>query len=81
MNLAALWKNYERSGARRLLIARVLESRSYLDGFREAVPGAESSSCVCARRPRRSGGGCVIADRVAWDGPGCGRSGAKSPAS
>jgi adenylylsulfate kinase len=41
MNLSALWKNYERSGARRLLIARVLESRSELDGFREAIPGAE----------------------------------------
>lgn len=41
MNLAALWKNYERSGARRLLIARVLESRSELDGFRGAVPGAD----------------------------------------
>ena len=41
MNLAALWKNYEQSGARRLLIARVIESRSELDGFREAVPGAD----------------------------------------
>jgi len=41
MNLAALWKNYEQSGARRLLIARVIESRSDLDGFREAVPGAD----------------------------------------
>ena len=40
-NLAALWQNYERSGARRLLIARVLESRSELDGYREAVPGAD----------------------------------------
>jgi ribose 1,5-bisphosphokinase PhnN len=41
MNLAALWKNYEQSGARRLLIARVIESRSELDGFRGAVPGAD----------------------------------------
>jgi len=41
MNLAALWKNYEQSGARRLLIARVLEARSELDGFRTAVPGAD----------------------------------------
>ena len=40
-NLAALWKNYEQAGARRLIIARVLESRSELDGFREAVPGAD----------------------------------------
>lgn len=41
MNLAALWKNYHVSGARRLVIARVIESRSELDGFREAVPGAD----------------------------------------
>ncbi len=41
MNLAALWKNYQSSGARRLLIARVIESRSDLDGFREAVPDAD----------------------------------------
>lgn len=40
-NLADLWKNYERSGARRLIIARVVESRTDLVGFREAVPGAE----------------------------------------
>lgn len=39
-NLAALWKNYQHAGARRLLIARVIESRSELDGFRNAVPGA-----------------------------------------
>lgn len=41
MNLAALWKNYQRSGARRLLIAVVVGSRSDLDGYREAVPGAD----------------------------------------
>lgn len=41
MNLAALWKNYRASGACRLLIARVIESRSDLDGFRKAVPGAD----------------------------------------
>src|SRR5438132_4402870 len=41
LNLAALWKNYELAGARRLLIARVIESRSELEGFREAVPGAD----------------------------------------
>lgn len=40
-NLAALWSNYQASGARRLLIARVIEARSELDGFREAVPGAD----------------------------------------
>jgi gluconate kinase len=40
-NLAALWKNYQAAGARRLLIACVIEKRSDLDGFREAVPGAD----------------------------------------
>lgn len=40
-NLAALWRNYEASGARRLLVARVIESRADLDGLRHAVPGAD----------------------------------------
>jgi hypothetical protein len=40
-NLAAMWTNYQLAGARRLIIARVIESRSELDGFREAVPGAD----------------------------------------
>jgi len=40
-NLAAIWKNYQLAGARRLIIARVIESRSELDGFRQAVPGAD----------------------------------------
>jgi len=40
-NLAAIWKNYQLAGARRLIIARVIESRSELDGFRRAVPGAD----------------------------------------
>jgi adenylylsulfate kinase len=40
-NLAAVWQNYQAVGARRLLIACVIEKRSDLDGFREAVPGAD----------------------------------------
>ena len=40
-NLTAIWRNYERAGARRLIIDRVIESRSELDGFRRAVPGAD----------------------------------------
>jgi len=40
-NLAAMWTNYEAAGARRLIIARVIESRAELEGFRQAVPGAE----------------------------------------
>lgn len=40
-NLAAIWTNYARAGARRLIINRVIESRSELDGVRHAVPGAD----------------------------------------
>jgi adenylylsulfate kinase len=40
-NLAALWRNYSAVGASRLLIARVLEHRKELDGYRVSVPGAE----------------------------------------
>jgi molybdopterin-guanine dinucleotide biosynthesis protein len=40
-NLAAIWRNYQAAGARRLLIARVIEARPELEGFRTAVPGAE----------------------------------------
>jgi hypothetical protein len=40
-NLAALWKNYQAAGARRLLMASVIETRAQLDGIRQAVPGAD----------------------------------------
>jgi broad-specificity NMP kinase len=40
-NLASIWRNYQTAGADRLLIARVLEARSELEGYRTAVPGAE----------------------------------------
>jgi len=40
-NLAAVWRNFEDAGARRLVIARVVESRDELDRYRAAVPGAE----------------------------------------
>jgi adenylylsulfate kinase len=40
-NLAALWRNYSALGADRLLLARVIENRKELDGYRDAVPGAE----------------------------------------
>lgn len=65
-NLAALWKNYQRSGARRLLVARVLESRSELDGFREAVPGAD----ILVVRLRASAE--TLQSRVRHRGPGHG---------
>ena len=40
-NLAALWRNYSARGADRLLLARVIEDRTELDGYRAAVPGAD----------------------------------------
>ncbi|MDE3111720.1 MAG: hypothetical protein KGK34_02135 [Chloroflexota bacterium] len=40
-NLAALWTNFHAAGARRLLIASVIEARSELEGIRDAVPGAD----------------------------------------
>jgi len=66
MNLAALWKNYERSGARRLLITCVLESRSELDGFRQAVPGADILVVRLRAAPE------TLQSRVRQRGPGRG---------
>jgi adenylylsulfate kinase len=39
-NLACLWANFRESGAKRLLLARVLEDRSLLRHVEAAVPGA-----------------------------------------
>ena len=63
-NLAALWRNYERSGARRLLIARVIEARSDLDGYREAVPGADIFVVRLRATPQ------TLQSRVRKRGPG-----------
>lgn len=40
-NLAAMWLNYQRSGARRLIVAAVVESRAELEGYRDAIPDAD----------------------------------------
>jgi hypothetical protein len=40
-NLACMWANFQRAGADRLLLARVLEARSLLRYVVQAVPGAE----------------------------------------
>lgn len=40
-NLACAWENFKRTGARRLVLCRVLEARSLLRHVRAAVPGAE----------------------------------------
>ena len=40
-NLACMWANFNAAGAERLVISRVLETRSGLRRIAEAVPGAE----------------------------------------
>ncbi len=44
-NLAAVWPVYAAAGAERLLVARVVEDRSELARYRQAVPGAEIVVC------------------------------------
>lgn len=63
-NLKAIWRNYKRGGAERLLIARVIGSRDELAGFRAAVPGAEIT-VVRLRAPVRT-----LQARVRRRGPG-----------
>lgn len=66
-NLAAVWRTAERSGATRALLARVVESRSELDGYRRAIPGAAIVVCrvmaapdvVSARLRRREVGSAL----------------------
>jgi hypothetical protein len=40
-NTGAVWDSYRRAGATHLILAQVIYSRADLDGFRDAVPGAE----------------------------------------
>ena len=40
-NVRSVWDTYRRAGATHLILAQVLYSRSDLDGFRAAVPGAD----------------------------------------
>ncbi len=47
-NLAAVWPVYAAAGADRLLVARVVESRSELQYYRQAIPGAEPVVCRLA---------------------------------
>ena len=44
-NLAAVWANFARHGATRLVLARVLEDPDDLDRYRTAVPGADITVC------------------------------------
>jgi hypothetical protein len=50
-NLACMWRNFRRAGARRLLLCRVLEARSLLGRVADAVPGADIT-VVRLRAPR-----------------------------
>ena len=50
-NLACMWENFRRAGARRLLLCRVLEARSLLGRVAAAVPGADIT-VVRLRAPR-----------------------------
>ena len=45
-NLASVWPVYAAAGAGRLVVARVVEDRSDLQKYREAVPGAEPVVCL-----------------------------------
>ena len=40
-NLAAIWRNFQAVGTERVVLADVVERRGDLEGFREAIPGAE----------------------------------------
>jgi hypothetical protein len=40
-NLACTWANFQRAGARRLVVCRVLEARSLLRYVEAAIPGAQ----------------------------------------
>ena len=51
-NLAAVWQNFARAGATRLLLAEAVESADELDRIRNAVP--DSEVVVCRLRARLS---------------------------
>lgn len=40
-NLAAMWANFRRAGARRLVLCQVIVTREQVEPIREAVPGAD----------------------------------------
>jgi len=44
-NLAAVWPQYKTAGARRLLLASVVEDRAELQHYKVALPGAEIVVC------------------------------------
>ena len=66
-NLAAIWRNFQAAGTERVVLADVVERRGDLDGYREAISGAEVT-LVRLRAPvatlqarvgkREAGAGC-----------------------
>jgi adenylylsulfate kinase len=53
-NLSAVWPNYLAHGATRLVLAGVLQQRSELSRYEEAVPGAKITVCrLTAAQPLR----------------------------
>ncbi len=66
-NLAAVWRNFRVAGAERLAVARVVEARSELGLYHEAVPAAE----ITVVRLRASD--AELQERVARLGIGIGR--------
>lgn len=74
-NLAAIWQNYSARGIERLLVARVLEQRSDLGEYRNAIPGcritvarlrAEPATLQARIRQRGGTGQEWHLDRTAW---------------
>ena len=53
-NLRAVWANFHAAGARRVVIAGVIERPADLAGYREAIPGAVIQTCrLAAAEPTR----------------------------
>jgi adenylylsulfate kinase len=44
-NLAAIWPIYAAAGPDRLIVARIVDSREGLKGYREATPGTQITVC------------------------------------
>jgi cellulose biosynthesis protein BcsQ len=44
-NLEAVWRNDQQHGAQRLILVRVVESKTELDLYRAAIPGADITVC------------------------------------
>lgn len=53
-NIASVWQNFREAGARRLVVAGVVEHPSDLEGYKQAIPGAMIQVCrLVAAQPTR----------------------------